>query len=178
MNRQSEAQLIELLKLGDTDAVQYWFSTYHVKLLRFFQTNISSGQDAEELTQQTFLNCLKNLPLFLGDSSLWTWMTAIAKHEVADYFRKKYAKRAIQTLPLSNLLLAHPVQDAHDTSAKVLSVLKKMSAYSRELLLKKYVDCLKVADIALELGKTIKTIESELFRARKEFKVLYLAEAY
>lgn len=176
MNRQSEAQLIELLKLGDTDAVQYWFSSYHAQLLRFFKSKISQDQDAEELTQQTFLNCLKNLPLFLGDSSLWTWMTAIAKHEVADYFRKKYAKRAIQTLPLSSLLLANPVSDAHDTSTKVISVLKKMTAYSRELLLKKYVDCLKVAEIACEFGKTVKTIESELFRARKEFKVLYLAE--
>lgn len=176
MKRAAEAQLVELLKLGDREAVQYWFSTYHPKLLLFIKKNLENKQDAEELAQQTFLNCMKNLPLFLGASSLWTWMVAIAKHEIADYYRKKYAKRAVQTLPLSQLFWAEPIEDAHDISVKVLSVLKKMSGYSKELLLKKYIDKQSVQAIADEMGKTAKAIESELFRARREFKILYESE--
>lgn len=176
MNKRGEAQLIELLKMGDKDAVEYWFNYFHPKLLQFIKVRLSSEQDAEELTQQTFLNCLKNLPLFLGTARLWTWMVSIAKHEVADYYRKKYAKRAIQTFPLSQLLFSHTIEDSHEVSARVLAVLKKMSAASRELLLRKYVDSQKVSQIALELGKTVKAVESDLFRARQEFKVLYVAE--
>ncbi len=176
MNRAAEAQLIELLKLADESAVEYWFSTYHPKLLQFIKKNIENKQDAEELAQQTFLNCMKNLPLFLGGSSLWTWMVSIAKHEVADYYRKKYAKRAIQTSPLSQLVSIDAVDDAHEVSVKVVYVLKKMGGYSQELLLKKYVDQKSVQTIAEEVGKTVKAVESELFRARKEFRVLYDAE--
>lgn len=172
----AEAQLVELLKLGDTVAVEYWFGEYHPKLLRFINQKVESKQDSEELAQQTFLNCMKNLPLFLGTSSLLTWMVSIAKHEVADYYRKKYAKKAIQTLPLSQLFLADTVDDAHEISLKVIAVLQKMGVHSKELLLKKYVDKHTVAAIAEELGKTIKAIESDLFRARKEFRVLYEQE--
>ena len=43
-----------------------------------------------------------------------------------------------------------------------------------ELLLKKYVDCKKVKDIAFEMGNTSKAVESNLFRARQEFKALWL----
>lgn len=176
MKHAAEAQLVELLKLGDSDAVRYWFTTYHPKLLRFIKFKLENKQDAEEVAQQTFLNCMKNLPLFLGTSSLWTWMISIAKHEVSDYYRKKYAKRAIQTSPLSQFLLADQINDAHDISIKVLSVLKKMEVYSKELLLKKYIDKQSVQNIAEELGKTVKTVESELFRARKEFRILYESE--
>ena len=103
-------------------------------------------------------------------------MVGVAKHEVADYYRRKYAKKAVQTLPLSQFLLAEPVADAHEISLKVMTVLKKMSTYSKELLLKKYIDKQSVEMIADDLGKTAKSIESELFRARKEFKLLYKAE--
>jgi RNA polymerase sigma-70 factor (ECF subfamily) len=176
MSRASDAQLVELLKLGDSDAVRYWFSTYLPKLKKFISIRLENPQDAEELAQQTFLNCMKNLPLFLNTSSLWTWMVGVAKHEVADYYRRKYAKKAVQTLPLSQFLLAEPVADAHEISLKVMTVLKKMSTYSKELLLKKYIDKQTVEMIADDLGKTAKSIESELFRARKEFKLLYKAE--
>jgi DNA-directed RNA polymerase specialized sigma24 family protein len=87
-----------------------------------------------------------------------------------------YAKKAIQTTALSHLLLSSPVEDSHEVSARVLVALKKMNEYSRELLLKKYVDSQKVAQIATELGKTVKSVESELFRAREQFRLLYLEQ--
>lgn len=176
MNQQSDLQLVELLKLGDRDAVEYWFTFYHKKILRFVQSRLESNQDAEEITQQTFLNCLKNLSLYAGSASLWTWMSAIAKHEVADYYRKKYAKKAIQTTALSHLLIASPVADSHEISSRVLQALKEMNEYSRELLLMKYVDSQKVSQIAAELGKTVKAVESELFRAREQFRLHYLEQ--
>jgi len=52
-------------------------------------------------------------------------------------------------------------------------VLKKMAKRSRELLMQKYVDKKRIKDLAKELGKTEKAIESELFRARKEFRLLW-----
>ncbi|MBP7768523.1 RNA polymerase sigma factor [Candidatus Woesebacteria bacterium] len=176
MTKQAESQLVELLKLADSEAVAFWYKKYRSPLLSFFKQRVENTQDAEELAHATFLNCLKNLPLFLGTSSLWTWMQSIAQHEVADFYRKKYAKRAIKTLPLSELLLDQRIENTAEISQRVTAVLQKMTAHSRELLLKKYVDSQKVAEIALELGKTIKSVESELFRARKEFKSLYIQE--
>lgn len=170
----SDQDLISKLKQGDTKAVNQWFGEYNDRLIKVVLNKVSNYQDAEEIVQQTFLNCLKHLPLFRGRSSIWTWMNSIARHEIADYFRKKYAKRALKTTRLSEFLLLDNIDDSSEVSEKVKRVLKKMRSSHRELLLLKYVDKKKVAVIAREFGKSIKSVESELFRARKEFKALWL----
>ncbi len=169
-----DKQLLQLLKKGSDQAVKIWFDLYFTKLLSIVELKVSNKKDAEEIVQQTFLNCLKHLPLFLGKSSIWTWMNSIARHEVSDYYRKKYAKKAIKTIPLSEFLPLREISDSDDVSQKVSAVLSQMKSSYKELLLLKYADGKKVAVIAKELGKSVKSVESDLFRARKEFKYLWV----
>lgn len=171
----AEAQIIELLKMGDPDAVEYWFSHYKKPIQQFVAERVEGKADSAELVQETFVACLKQLPLFRGDSGLQTWMISVAKHQVADFYRKKYAKKALQLLPLSHYILATKIEDSHEVAEKVKQVLSQMSAQSQELLQKKYVDGKKVTEIAEEWDRTEKSVESELFRARNEFRELYLA---
>lgn len=175
MSQQEDAQIIALLKLGDPDAVAYWLQTYERRLYRFFLSKVSHPSDAQELTQDTFMSCLKHLPLFRGDSKIWTWMMSVARHEVSDYFRKKYAKRALQLLPLSELLLTTKLESTEELADQVGQALSRMSAVSRELLLQKYVDGKRVAVIAAEQDQSEKSIESQLYRARLEFREQFVA---
>ncbi len=168
-----EQLLIIKLKQGDPKAVSYWFKTYKSRLLAVVIGKISNKQDSEEIVQQTFLNCLRHLPLFRGKSSIWTWMNSIARHEIADYFRKKYAKKALKTTHLSDLLMIDDIDNSEEVSQKVKFVLKKMKGHYGELLMLKYVDGKKVPAIAKEMGRSIKSVESDLFRARKEFRFLW-----
>jgi DNA-directed RNA polymerase specialized sigma24 family protein len=101
-------------------------------------------------------------------------MQSVLRHEIADYYRKRYAKKFIQTIPLSDFLLEQNYRDAASSAELVSLVLKRMVQKNRELLLKKYVDCKRVKEIALEMGNTVKAVESDLFRAREEFKSLWL----
>ncbi len=171
----SEKQLIEQLKRGEPGVVREWFALYHDRLLRYVTSRVREPSDCEELTQEVFLHALKQLPLFRGSSTLWTWMVSIARHEIADYYRKRYAKKALQTLPLTESLFVLPLEDSSEISHVVLLCLSRMRTNSAELLRLKYIDKKRVADIARELGKSVKAIESELFRARGEFRTLYAA---
>jgi RNA polymerase sigma factor (sigma-70 family) len=168
-----EKLLLKKLKQGDSRAVSFWFNEYHNRLLSVAIVRTSNAQDAEEIVQQTFLNCLKHLPLFRGKASIWTWMNSIIRHEIADYFRKKYAKKALKTTRLSDLLMVNDIDDSSEVSEKVKKILKEMRGQYGELLMLKYVDKKKVAVIANELGKSVKSVESDLFRARKEFRRLW-----
>ena len=103
-------------------------------------------------------------------------MNAVLRHEIADYYRKKYAKKALKTFPLVDSFMISHVHDADDVSEKVASVLSKMKRESGELLQQKYIDKLKVAEIASRCGRSCKAIESDLFRARKEFQYLWIRE--
>lgn len=170
--------LLQDLRLGEERAVAVWYQRYHPVLKTYFQNKIEHSEDIEELIQQTFMHCLKHLPLFRGESSIKTWMIKIAQHEVADFYRKKYAKKALKSLPLHDLLFVDSPHDAHETAVIVKKVLSQLSDQYRELLLLKYVDNKTVKEIALEINKTIKSVESDLFRARKEFQALYKVALY
>lgn len=177
MSQQSqyEHKLISRLKSGDENAVQEWFQEYEPLVTQFVSAKISNVADVEEIVQQTFLNCLRHLPLFLGKSQIKTWMYSIARHEIADYYRKKYAKKALRTIPLSEFIPLESISDSEVVTEKVQNVFSHMRDSYSELLLLKYADNKKIAQIAQEVGKTEKAVESDLYRARKEFKSLWLA---
>ena len=71
-------------------------------------------------------------------------------------------------------MLEQNYKDAASSAELVSMVLKRMVQKNRELLLKKYVDCKKVKEIASEMGNTVKSVESDLFRARQEFRSLWI----
>ncbi len=192
----TQSQLITGLKKGDDRAIKVWFNVFYGELMSVALVKIKSKKDAKDVVQETFINCLKQLPLFEQRSSLKTWMISILRHEIADFYRKKYAKKAIKTLPLSQVLLGeayffsadqaadahqmtriHQISDTHQVAQQVKQqvkqVLSKMMPAKKELLLMKYVDKKRVKQIAQELGRTLKSVESDLFRARKIFRQLY-----
>lgn len=174
--QQDSLALVKDIKKGKKVAVRFWFKHYYGQLLAIAIKKAQNKEDAQELVQETFINCLRNIQSFKNKAKLSTWMKSILFHEIADYYRKLYAKKAIRTIPLAEFLLNRPIADSHQTSQQVQAVLSKMLSYKKELLLLKYVDKKKVKEIAKKMGKTVKAIESELFRARKEFKRLYALE--
>lgn len=171
-----EDQLIAKLRQGSDSAVREWYATFEPKLQRFVLSKISNTRDAEEIVQDTFISCLESLPLFTRKSSLWTWMCSVANHETADYFRKKYAKRMLHAIPFVDALLPTQLHDMHVISGLVKSVLSRMPLKHREVLLMKYVDGFDVKVIATRLKVSFKSAESLLFRARQQFRVLYMEQ--
>ncbi len=169
----NEQSLLARLRQGNPLAVREWYGHYYQKLVSYATTKVAVSETAEELVQEAFINALKNIHFFQGKSSLLTWMVGILNHEIADFYRKYYAKRAIRVLPLSELLFTEPIEDAHEISRRVALVLENMAHHQRELLLQKYVDKKKVKQLAQEFGRSVKAIESDLFRARLEFRRLY-----
>jgi RNA polymerase sigma-70 factor, ECF subfamily len=172
-----ETALLEDLKRAAPQAVQTWYLHYTKPLEKFIAGKVDNAQDVEELVHDTFMSCLKHLPLFRGESSIKTWMVRIAQHEIADYYRRKYAKKVIKTLSVNEFSELASVETSYEISQKVKSVLRKMSASSRELLQRKYVDKQHVKTLAQELGRSAKGVEGLLFRARAEFRELYALES-
>lgn len=170
----SEKALLEKLRLGQGRAVREWFHDYHDELYQYIAYKVSGHKDIEELVQETFINCLKHVSVFKGKSSISTWMKSVARHEIADYYRKKYAKKALQTVPLHKLCLGEGERLSHQELVnKVKRVLKIIRSDYKELLLLKYVDQKTVKTIAKELGRSFKSVEADLYRARKDFKEIY-----
>ena len=173
-SKKNEQALLTDLKRGMPEAVRIWYKRYKPLLLNYVSKKVQRPEDTEEVTREIFINCLRHLPVFRGESSIKTWMLRIASHEIADYYRKKYAKKVITAIPLSQLLFVDVPKDMQQTSEYVSESLSKLRHDYQEILLLKYIDKKSVSQIAQKLNKSIKSVESDLFRARKEFRDTYL----
>lgn len=170
---QNEAAFIQALKQGHPGAIRNWYQWYAPKLRLFFASRVREEHDCDELTHDTFLSCLASLPLFRGKSQLYTWMISVARHELADYYRKLYAKKVIASFPLGEQLLEAASLETSDIQHEVRRVLDRLPASVRELLALKYVDKLSVTTIARKLSLTPALVQSRLYYARLEFKKMY-----
>lgn len=174
-----EQDLITGLKSGDSAAVSLWYSSSKDELVQFFLKRMSSESDAQELVHDTYVSCLSSLPLFRGDSGLWTFMVSIARHELADYWRKKYAKKAIALLPFGQELIESVAGEGDERSwimdhgSEVTQILLMLPQEISEMLQLKYIDGLSVKELALRYGLSCAAMQSRLHRAKELFKEEY-----
>lgn len=68
-------------------ASDLWVEQYADILYRFALVRVQNTAVAEDLVQETFVAALKSQGSFRGQSSHQTWLIAILKHKIMDYFR-------------------------------------------------------------------------------------------
>lgn len=166
-------QLVHRLKTGEKRAIHEWYAFYAPRLRTFFAGRVKQIHDVDELTHDTFLSCLQSLPLYRGEGNFYGWMLSIARHELADYYRKLYAKKVIAVLPLGEQVLEAAGKEGHEVQQTVQAVLDKLPSTVSELLALKYIDKLSVEAIAAKLEESPHAIQSRLYRARNAFRKVF-----
>lgn len=171
--------LVSGLMRGSDLALRKFYRKYFPKLHAFVRSRLRSSEDAEEITQDSVLSALDSLALFSGRSTLFSWLCGIARHEIADYYRR----RRIKTIVFSRLpFIEGFVSRALEPDAKLMRkeyerrvkrALMALLPHYRELLELKYMDELSVKEIAIKLGISLKAVESTLSRARRAFAIAY-----
>jgi len=143
---------------------------------------VADPADAEDIVQEALISIYDSLPLFKGKSSFLTWAYSIARHELADFYRKKKFKQIVfSRLPwlrelVSQALGPELAYQELETKKKIVKTFKHLSeGYSRILRLK-YVEELSMRQIGQELNLTVKAVESRLTRARLAFQKLYASQ--
>jgi len=65
-----------------------WVDLHADYLFRYASSRISDDEMAKDLVQETFFSALKAIANFKGKSNERTWLVAIIKRKVIDYYRK------------------------------------------------------------------------------------------
>ena len=84
-----DAELVQRAKLGDLDAFESLANRYEQRVYSLALRISRREQDAEDVTQQTFLSALENLNSFRGEASFGTWLLRIATHAALKVIRKR-----------------------------------------------------------------------------------------
>ena len=87
--RKSDADLVRLALEGNEDAFATLFNAHRTKVYSLCLRMTSNTAEAEDLTQDAFLQVFRKLGTFRGDSALSTWLYRVAVNTVLMHFRKK-----------------------------------------------------------------------------------------
>jgi RNA polymerase sigma-70 factor (ECF subfamily) len=84
-----DAEVVKRAEEGDADAFAALFHTHRARIYSLCLRMTNNAAEAEDLTQDVFLQVFRKLPIFRGDSALSTWLHRVAINTVLMHFRKK-----------------------------------------------------------------------------------------
>lgn len=85
----TEAEAIEKAKLGDAEAFQVLYNLHKRRVYSLCLRMTSNTAQAEDLTQEAFLQLFRKIGTFRGESAFSTWLHRMAVNVVLMQLRKK-----------------------------------------------------------------------------------------
>ena len=133
--------------------------------------------DAEDLTQDTFLSAYKNLDSFDGEH-LKAWLCRIATNKCLDY-KRKASSNQIPTEDTFFELVQDREQSVEEqclenqVRERLLKCCRQLKPPYDEIAIKYFYDECSTAEIAEQLGRNEKTVQTQMYRAKAMLKNLY-----
>jgi len=93
-----EKELIIALKAGDQSAFKLLIKLHGIKVLNTCYRFLLDKQDAEDLSQEIFLQIHQSLPKFRGEAKLSTWIYRITISKCLDEIKSRKRKKRITSI--------------------------------------------------------------------------------
>ncbi len=182
-----EAKLIERLRARDERAFNELVQTYGRRVSGLVLRMLGNRAEAEDLTQEVFVQVFKAIGSFRGDSKLSTWIYRIAVNlckNRSKYLRVRHANEqdeleaVAERVPLGDARGANVAQiDRPDEAMAgkqvehiVQNAILKIDPTFRECLILCDVEELSYQEIGEITGLPAGTVKSRIFRARAQLK--------
>jgi len=167
----TDEQLVVGYLAGDEMALEILIKRYLKPIYSFSFRFVGNSQEAEDITQETFVKVWKNLKKFDQNKKFKTWIFAIAKNTCLDWQKKKRAisfselehrdkdRSFVENIPDTNLL-PNKILERIDIVNFLNKALEALSPKYRMVLFLRYNDHFTFREIAESLGESIDTIKT------------------
>ncbi len=146
------------------------------KLRNFLFRYTRNQQDAEDLTQDTFVKAYRNIHRYDNKYSFSTWLYTIARRTAYNHFRDSKPTEALEYDIAASSDTPDIEASREDEKSWVWQAAKNLKPDFREALSLKYVDDLSIEEISRIMGKSQTNVKIILFRARNQLKKLRTIE--
>jgi RNA polymerase sigma-70 factor, ECF subfamily len=182
-----DLELVQRAQAGALEAFETLTNRYERQVYSLALRMLRQEQDAEDVTQQTFLSALENLDGFRGEASFSTWLLRIATHAALKVIRKRKGLNTVsleQTTeePDSLGTVPHPEYIAdwrqspeelvhqHEVRRLLDQALAQLDEKHRLVFLLRDVEGLSVKETAEALGLSEANTKVRLLRARLQLR--------
>jgi RNA polymerase sigma factor (sigma-70 family) len=173
----NEELIIQRAAGGDGQAFRWIVEKYQIFVFNICLNVVKDIQHAENIAQETFLKAYRSLYLY-ELKGFKTWLGKIALNKALDYQRKLNSQKKRESNILEEVepyvaaeedSMAEELTKKEDRK-KIILLCNQLPDIYKDIVKKHYIYEKCYAEIALEEGISIKTVESRLYRARKLLK--------
>jgi RNA polymerase sigma-70 factor (ECF subfamily) len=185
----TEETALERARTGDPAAFNELVALYQSRIFAKVLCILRNRQDAEEITQDTFIRAQRGLSAFRGTASFSTWLYQIATNLARNRYWYWWRRRRDASLSLDcpigedgDMTLVDVLPDEELTPVeltinnefvnRVSECMDGLKEAHREILVMRNIKNMAYEDIAEELGLSIGTVKSRIARAREALREL------
>jgi RNA polymerase sigma-70 factor, ECF subfamily len=172
---QSDNELVRAINKGDQSAFKILYVRYSDLLFAYISHHLDNDKAmASDIWQDTWVVAVEKLKDFQCKSSFFTWLCAIAKNKISDYYRN--TKKEERFVRIEKVYLDIDTEEFDielidsETQLDVITILGNLTELYRNLLIAKYIDNKSIDEISIGIGKSYKATESLLSRSRAAFR--------
>ena len=94
----TEPELVDGLISQNNKAIEYLVNIYQKNVIKTAYYFVANMEDAEDLSQEVFLEILKSISRYKKNASLYTWIYRITVNKSLDLLRRQKKRNIFQTV--------------------------------------------------------------------------------
>ncbi|MBI3233350.1 MAG: sigma-70 family RNA polymerase sigma factor [Bacteroidetes bacterium] len=174
-----ETNLLQRLKAGDKTAFTELVELYSSRVINTCYKFVLDREDAEDISQEVFIEVYQSIKSFRGDAKLSTWIYRIAVTKSLDEIKKRNRKKRITSFAKMIKLddVAHwigggamPDKSIHENERmkEVMQALNTLPDSQRVAFILSKIDGYTSTEIAEIMKTTVYAVESLISRAKRK----------
>jgi RNA polymerase sigma factor (sigma-70 family) len=173
----ADLRLASAVQAKDRKATAEFVETYADTVYAYVSHRLFPNRAAaEDLVQEVFLAALQNITSYNGRAPLQAWLLGIARHKVEDHYRRALREAQFDDVELIELEVDMDMPEVIERERardRTLRTLARLPEVDRVLLRWRYWELRSAADMAALMGRTEKSVERALARARVRFRKIW-----
>src|SRR3982751_3319025 len=178
----SDFNLAQAAAKGDMFSFEELYQRHHRRVYSVCLRMLQNTSEAEDLTQDVFIQLYRKIGSFRGDSAFTTWLHRMTVNQVLMHFRKRTVKfektteegeTPIQVVPGTESPFKMPIVD----KIAIENAINQLPAGYKNVFMLHDVEGFEHEEVAKILGCSVGTSKSQLHKARLKLQKLLKKKA-
>ena len=182
VDKATDLQLARSAAQGDMGAFEEIYKRHHRRVYSICMRMLQSPSEAEDLTQDTFIQLYRKIGSFRGDSAFTTWLHRMTVNQVLMHFRKRTVKYEKTTeegeTPVQMVAgTANPERMRIVDKIALDNAIEQLPKGYKNVFVLHDVEGFEHEEVARILGCSVGTSKSQLHKARLKLQKLLKKKA-
>jgi RNA polymerase sigma-70 factor, ECF subfamily len=162
--------LLARAREGDVEAFAEVVHRYEHRVRAVLLRLLDDERDAEEATQDVFIQAWRNLDRFRGDSAVFTWLYRIAVNEALARKRRRRLPTTVLDETPERIATPHDAVESDELQSFLAEQIRALEPEYRAPLVLRDVIGLTNQEVADVLGLSLAAAKSRIHRARMQIR--------